>query len=984
MTPRNVVLLIIAALIVGGGGMYFALKATSTKKDTELFVKAQPATEAKATPAAENAPNQSQTPAVPGSSPTVKAQATPASTPVPEKISFRVDGKKADYAATKFFIDEIAGDEEELKVTFSINRDVETVEVVTNLNRRDLANTDANADGIPDGIVPPPRDSIVAGDVNNYFRAYPMTPTGKAYSLTLPVNKTGAYRLGVRWKLKGEDKWTWFTNATNRRDHMVVVSPKEAQEMRIYEVNIFNMESSGSDFASRSTIEDLSDRPGSIHTDPNRPNKFSLEYLRKLNMNWIWFQPYHPYGWDGRHLSGQNIRDRDPNQLMANTLVWNGTGFDESLDYPYSLGSPYAVKNFWEVEPRMTGKFVGDPDDIRATRDPANRAAAMSALQDFMADADAAGINLIPDAAFNHTAWDVELGQPGLDYFMKGAGASGWSTLDLIRDREPRFFSQAGDYSERATFYRSFLDTDIAPAPDRGDFGKWLDTADVFFGRYSSLVEQNPEDNDARNNTGDWFRFDEHAGLFDSITRGVWQYFARYPVYWIAKGRAPGTNRNSLPSDGDAAARRAWDARGIDGLRCDFGQGLPPQAWEYIINTTRTFKWNFVFVTETLDDGEVGQRTNRTFDVSHETISPNIKICSITSQFRSVLEDRGKTYGESMILLGTASHDEPPLDDPWQSLIRYAVLNTVPGATVIIPGQELGLSARYGYDLWEVNVGRALPHFKTYNSMMPLWTDTEERLNRLWGAYAGINKAREESPALRSNLRYFLNQLNGEPDEAVFVVAKMETRNASPAKADVVFAFVNLNRNAPKPTTADVNIDSDGDGLNDFGIKAGRKYNVKNLAAHRGDGEERREAWRGGEGLAGEELLTKGLGVKVDGVPAIEKDWLTYPYEPQFLKLYDTTAPGNVEGEVAQTGSKPTKTGKTLTFQWKPVPPDSEGIKPKYQVEIKTKSGTRSEIVPEAAINLQMEGETPFTLRVRAVNPFDTSSGSTFTPWSKG
>ena len=40
----------------------------------------------------------------------------------------------------------------------------------------------------------------------------------------------------------------------------------------------------------------------------------------------------------------------------------------------------------------------------------------------------------------------------------------------------------------------------------------------------------------------------------------------------------------------------AYDDYGIDGLRCDFGQGLPPQLWEYIINRTRSFKWNFMFM----------------------------------------------------------------------------------------------------------------------------------------------------------------------------------------------------------------------------------------------------------------------------------------------------------------------------------------------------------------------------------------------------
>ena len=34
-------------------------------------------------------------------------------------------------------------------------------------------------------------------------------------------------------------------------------------------------------------------------------------------------------------------------------------------------------------------------------------------------------------------------------------------------------------------------------------------------------------------------------------------------------------------------------------------QGLPPQAWEYIINKARARKWNFVFMSESLDGGAV-------------------------------------------------------------------------------------------------------------------------------------------------------------------------------------------------------------------------------------------------------------------------------------------------------------------------------------------------------------------------------------------
>ncbi len=906
-----------------------------------------------------------------------------------ESITFNVNGSSGNYTTSKYFIDEIAGDQGSITVNFSINAPFLTaVEVFTNLNRRDMANADANSDGVPDGVRPPDGATIPVGSDAHYYKAYTMTDNGGSnFSLTLPVNKTGAYRLSVRWKVQGDNNWRWYTStAANRRDHAVVVTPVQARDIRMYEINVFNIEASGKTFATRGTIEDLSDRPGRLHTDPNRFNKFNLDYLEELGVNWLWFQPYHPYGWEGRHLSAQNIRDRDPNQSSANTRVWNGATYDSDVNYPYELGSPYAVKNFWEIEPRMSAAFTGSPSDINATLNATNRAAAMTAFQNFMADADAAGVNLMPDAAFNHSAWDVELGQPGLDYIMTGAGASGWSAADLIHDREVRVFSRAGDYAQRASFYTSFFNNNIAPAPDRGDFGKWLDAVDIFFGRYASLVNQNPQDNDNRNSEADWFNYDGLTGNFDGITRGVWQYFARYSVYWLEKGRAPGSNRNSLPSDGDAAARYAWDARGIDGLRCDFGQGLPPQAWEYIINTARSYKWSFVFMSESLDGGNITYRSNRHFDILNENIVFPSKAATTTSAYRTIFEDRRNAYGQGLVLLNTVSHDEDNYVDPWQAFIRYAVFGTIDGAPMIFPGQELGTSQEWGYDLYEINFGKPVPHFKTYNSMMTLWGNNDYALNQLAPAYSAINAAREFSPALRSNNRFFLNQTSGSPNEGIFSVAKFESRNASPVTSDVVFGFVNLNRSVATNATFNLNVDADSNGANDFGIKPARKYNVKNIAAHTAQVPNRRDLWLwggAGAGFTGSTVLSNGVFVGLNSIPgASPSTWTNAPYEAQYLKLYDTTAPGNVAGSVSNNLTNTYVIGTSATFTWGTVAPDSEGIVPKYQVEVAATSGSSGAIVDNSSYTHIVGADTPVSVRVRAVNPFDTASGSAWTAWT--
>ena len=110
--------------------------------------------------------------------------------------------------------------------------------------------------------------------------------------------------------------------------------------------------------------------------------------------------------------------------------------------------------------------------------------------------------------------------------------------------------------------------------------------------------------------------------------RNVWKYFAEYVLYWLAQtGCAPGT------STADQAVR------GIDGLRADFGQGLPPRAWEYIINKTRTRKWAFVFMAESLDGGPVTYRSNRHFDVLNEQIVFQLAAATTAGNYRAIFEE---------------------------------------------------------------------------------------------------------------------------------------------------------------------------------------------------------------------------------------------------------------------------------------------------------------------------------------------------------
>ena len=74
-----------------------------------------------------------------------------------------------------------------------------------------------------------------------------------------------------------------------------------------------------------------------------------LDYLRGLGCNWLWFQPIHPNGIEGREI-------------------------DPSSSNPYDPGSPYAVKNFFEVNEMMSKNHSGSNTVAQ------NRAASMSCV----------------------------------------------------------------------------------------------------------------------------------------------------------------------------------------------------------------------------------------------------------------------------------------------------------------------------------------------------------------------------------------------------------------------------------------------------------------------------------------------------------------------------------------------------------------------------------------------------------------------------
>jgi hypothetical protein len=619
------------------------------------------------------------------------------------------------------------------------------------------------------------------------------------------------------------------------------------------------------------------------------------------------------------------------------------------------------VKNFFEIMPLMAPDnanndgFTGsnDPNNNDPTNNPAARVQAKQSFHDFVVAADTASVGVMLDAPFNHSSFDAEFGTSGP---LNGTTLNGIANMnnlikpgtnptDQIRNNEARFYTLSGDYAQRASG-----SANIALAPDRYDFGKWPDVHDIYFGTYSALVTNSGSSGNYNNENDSFFGYfgsspypngDPNWTSTDftfnsannNITRNIWKYFAQYVPYWLSQtGHVDGNgNLQGNTTSGTYAARLAADSRGIDGLRADFGQGLPPQCWEYIINVARSWKWNFVFMTESLDGGAVTYRSARHFDILNENIIFPFQSASQTSDYRGIFDQRRTIYGQGLVLLNNMSHDEQAYVDPFQPLVRFGVSGTVDGAPMIFYGQENGISQTFGFDQYETNFGKQIAHFKIFNDLGPVLAPANRNfgLDQLFPVYAAINQARQFSAALRSSNRYYLNQTDNSIQQSIFSVGKYQNANASPGQSDVVFAFVNLDRNHFQQGNYNVNITQNGSNL--FGINPNRTYNVRNIAAYTGASGQyssRRSnwLWNGNNGFSGATILNNGIFVSLNPVPGADSGWNCdpnqpcVPYEAQYLKVYDIAAPDTPAPSPQISNAYGYAIGNSVTFTWSADP----------------------------------------------------------------
>ena len=809
----------------------------------------------------------------------------------------------ADYTTTKYFIDEADPDDAvALQVRYNAPANAQKVELFTNVGRRDHADADMNGDGWPDGIVPPDGDSITAENTYDvdagYWQAIPMALGAGGWEKTLTVDKCGAYRLSARFLAAGETNgnWTWYSEGPEgavRRDHAVVISPRKALTQTMYELNVFTVKATNTAQEGRGTFEKLSEKLlGGGDFD-----EFSLEYLNKLNVNCLWFQPIHPSGGDRVEI-------------------------DPATGQRYWPGSPYGTKNYFSVNPDM----ADDPSEVNAVAAFTNYVRLCDrARGETMAEGarELNTINVMLDGVMNHTSWDAVYGD-GLALATNGLGAAAITELtnaygDLSTllpegriattgEMGINWYSRATNYAMPATTYVSATNNDVAVAPERVDFGKWNDVAELLYGNYSTMIRfddrteaqkasgELTEETSRMYNEDDQYYYDQML----PATKLLWKYMASYPEFWLAKTGHGGANQPGA-TDGNGVL---LDDYGIDGLRCDYAQGLPSQFWEYLINRTRSKKWNFLFMAESLDGGLVGKRSNRHFDILNENMVFRFtqEKVSEPAPLQAALEERRTLYGNGIILLNLSSHDEPlPFGDPWATASRYAMVSAVDGVPMILYGQEHAISpyagtndtinAWKGFYLFEQNFGKWIPHFKKWNQMYvwddPCYTNGDFRDSRAMAQfYARVNQARLASPALRSKNRWFLND-----NPRMMTVAKWETEGGNPNVSDSVIVsvlFMNETGDTAGLTgnaqTYDLSPLADKLGLED---RTDRFYNIRNLAA----ADTNALIWP--EAKAGSEIITNfyvGIAGGVDtGVESPEMVWEDGAVV-QYLQFVDVTA----------------------------------------------------------------------------------------------
>jgi hypothetical protein len=621
------------------------------------------------------------------------------------------------------------------------------------------------------------------GRPDSYYMTYPMSHVGRSgnnerYKASLKATRTGAYRLTARFK-DGNGKWWWHN------DFLYDKVPQRdcaivVSPTKVLSLTMYEANPLVVEASTGGTAKQRSTLEDFTDHDRDGYDPFNLRTVKEaLGFNTLWLMPIFP----------KTAERWDPKKR---TWVPN-----------HSPGSPYAARDYWSVSELLS--------------ETGTQSAAMAEFQHLVQEADGMGLNVFLDMALNHAGSDVVYGQGAVDLGL----AKATENQKRIRRGRAAWGTSRSDYRRHAS---GEGDVAVMAPADRLGEHQWYDAGhDWFFGDYSSLGPKPDWGDTTRGGALDerelFYTDLDPAEGYDFEVENVWNYFAHLLPYWLDRTQGR-----------------------LDGIRADFAQGVPPQAWEYIINTTRQKKWDLIFLAEALDPDQVRYRVNRSFDVLTTVDHWLYRNNAVSmSQLVGSLEREAELYGyNAAVLHNGTSHDEEGNGNVWLMTARYAVAAANYGVPMVYMGQPLGVPHKINFqDSWQ--------------TISSYWKKADPQVFTM---YKRINRARAENAALRGTQRYFLNRRDGAGfNEDVFSVARWEEDN-------VVLAFVNLRDYQIAPDVFRI-----PDAL-PLDRSPGVRYQAYNLLAD----DPGTPLWP--EPMTAEDIYGKGLYVK-----------FTFPNEAQYIRL---------------------------------------------------------------------------------------------------
>lgn len=516
---------------------------------------------------------------------------------------------------------------------------------------------------------------------------------------------------------------------------------------------------------------------------------------------------------DGTRFNIQYLNDLGVNCIWLQPFHPIGAKSDCNTG---ELGSPYSIKNLFQV-----AEHLGSDN---------TREDAMNEFTNFVIAANNGGVKVIFDVIFNHVATDIEIERnPDNPEVLNG------NPLQEMRNIKPQWFSKyVGSHpacsttkpgSDHANYHYTLPAENagqIGPAPaDRHDF-VWPDAFDLFWGTYPALG------NIGDTTDGEWVASEE--------VKKMTEYYAYFMKYWIEK-----------------------TGGSVGGFRCDFAQGIPRQAWQYLINKAKAIKPELYFVSESLDGGNIAYRAWKGgFDALNENqLWQIVEDGDIqTTDLRSVIDARKTQFGLALILRGTMNHDQGPwIGRKWDAVAMHSVFCAVDGSPQMYYGQELGYDAAVGqFSKTRTEFGRVIPNIREYHNIENLWNNRNNFGNdALWWRYSDANKGRSRATVLRTANQYYLDQVNNNgPHQKIFSVLKYENWGWDAADQEVVLAFVNLSPQQAQAGTFNVNVPATF-------LNPNKTYNVRNLASSTPDN----NLWA--QGRTGADIAANGIYVGFSG-----------------------------------------------------------------------------------------------------------------------